>query len=95
MLFGEKLRTARMQKGLTQDDLAKLTGVSITTIGNYERGKGYPKQREVYTKLAEALDISVSALYNVHYAGAGEVRIYWPQAGGGACRGNGRPLCRR
>ena len=64
MLFGEKLRTARVQKGMTQDELARLTGVSMTTIGNYERGKGYPKQREIYTKLAEALDISVSALYN-------------------------------
>lgn len=64
MKFGEKLRAARVQKGLTQEELAKRTGVSVTTIGNYESCKVYPKKREVYSKLAEILGISVSALYN-------------------------------
>ena len=64
MKFGEKLRKARLQKGLTQKELAKRTGVSVTTIGNYESCKVYPKKREVYSKLAEILDVAVSDLYN-------------------------------
>lgn len=64
MKFGEKLRSARTLKKLTQEELAKIVGVSVTTIGNYESCKIYPKQREIYTKLAEALGVSVGELYN-------------------------------
>lgn len=64
MKFGEKLRLARTAKKLTQEELAKRVGVSITTIGNYESCKIYPKQREIYAKLAAVLDVSVSELYN-------------------------------
>lgn len=64
MKFGEKLRKARTDKMLTQEELAKKVGVSITTIGNYESCKIYPKKREVYAKLAEVLGISVNELYN-------------------------------
>lgn len=64
MKFGEKLRLARTAKKLTQEELAKLVGVSVTTIGNYESCKIYPKKREIYAKLAALLDVSVSELYN-------------------------------
>ena len=37
---GETLRQARQQAGLTQEDLARLLGVSQVYISNVERGKG-------------------------------------------------------
>lgn len=36
------LSDARKAKKLTQEDAAKLIGVSADTLGNYERGKSYP-----------------------------------------------------
>ena len=62
MKFGEKLRLARKRKKLTQDELAKLVGVSKRTIVNYESGEIYPKERKMYTTLAKALDLSPSYL---------------------------------
>ena len=48
------LKTAREAMGYTQETAAKLIGVSVDTLGNYERGKSYPdipvlrKIEEVY-----------------------------------------------
>ena len=39
---GFTLKTARERKRLTQDAAAKLIGISVDTLGNYERGKSYP-----------------------------------------------------
>ena len=39
---GFTLKTARERKGLTQENAAKLIGISTDTLGNYERGKSYP-----------------------------------------------------
>lgn len=48
------LKTAREMKGYKQEEAANLIGVSVDTLGNYERGKSYPdipvlrKIEEVY-----------------------------------------------
>lgn len=39
---GFTLKTARERKGLTQEKAANLIGISVGTLGNYERGKSYP-----------------------------------------------------
>lgn len=36
------LRTAREAAGYSQKEASKLIGVSVDTLGNYERGKSYP-----------------------------------------------------
>lgn len=36
------LRAARELKGYTQQEAAKLLGISADTLGNYERGRSYP-----------------------------------------------------
>ena len=64
MRFGEKLRTLRMEQQLTQRELAQKAGLGLNTISNYEKGKTYPQDRSVYTRLAEILGVSVEALYN-------------------------------
>lgn len=64
MTFGEKLRKYRKEKGLTQAELAKLAGLGLKTITNYEKGSTYPQNREVYRKLAEILGIDVDYLHN-------------------------------
>ena len=55
------LKTAREMKRYTQEEAAKRIGVSVDTLGNYERGKSYPdipvlrKIEEVYGIQCEQL----------------------------------------
>lgn len=62
MKFGEKVRWLRNEKGLSQTELGNLCGLSLRTIRNYEVDGRYPKQREVYSKLAAALGCDVNYL---------------------------------
>lgn len=64
MKFGEKLRKYRTEKGMTQSELAKKAGLGINTISNYESGKTYPQNREVYTILANILGVNPDHLHN-------------------------------
>lgn len=64
MTFGEKLHDARIKKGLTQRELAKLANLGLNTISNYESGKTYPKSRDVYDTLATILEIDRDYLRN-------------------------------
>lgn len=62
MNFGEKVKELREAKGLSQVELGKRIGVSYRTVQSYEAGKSYPKQREVYDRLAKELDVNVNYL---------------------------------
>ena len=42
MTFGQQLRQARLDAGLTQGDLAKLAGTSQARISSYEKGSVVP-----------------------------------------------------
>lgn len=64
MKFGEKLQKYRKEKGLTQSELAKKAKLGINTISNYESGKTYPQNREVYSILANILEIDPDYLHN-------------------------------
>lgn len=64
MKFGEKLRGLREQKGLSQTELGNRVGLSLKTIRGYEIYDVYPRKREVYSRLAEALDVDASYLIN-------------------------------
>lgn len=56
MSFGKKVRELREIKGYTQEELAKMIGVSLKTISRYESGESKPRYRKIYDKLAEILD---------------------------------------
>ncbi len=45
--MGERIRAAREAAGLSQDQLAELTGMSKTTVSNWERGVMNPRVREL------------------------------------------------
>lgn len=58
MTFGEKVKELRTRKGLSQEDLASKTGVTVRTVRNWETGGKYPRSRDLYAKLADALGVS-------------------------------------
>lgn len=62
MNFGEKLRTLRKAKNLSQTALAKLIHVSRRTVCSWETENRYPKERHLVTILAEVLDCPVEYL---------------------------------
>ena len=62
MKFGEKVRAARIERDLSQKELARRTGIAVRTIINYESGARLPKRRESYVALAEVLDVDLHAL---------------------------------
>ncbi len=64
MRFGEKLRKARKEHGMTQAELAEAVGLSLRTIGYYENGRTYPHDRTVYRRLADILSIDPDYLHN-------------------------------
>lgn len=55
------LKKIRQEKGFTQDELAKLSGLDRTTIAWFEIGKRMPSLRTL-KKLAKALNVEVSDL---------------------------------
>lgn len=62
MKFGEKVRAARQNAGMSQEALAKAVQVSLRTISGYENEMRYPKKREIYGRLAESLGVEVNYL---------------------------------
>jgi len=62
MKFGEKVKDLRMQKKMTQEELAKAVGISHRTVFAYENGETYPRRREVYKKLADFFGVDVNYL---------------------------------
>ncbi len=64
MTFGEKPRTLRLKANMKQKELAEKAGLGLNTISNYEKGKTYPQNREVYTILANILGVSADELRN-------------------------------
>ncbi len=59
--FSEKVRDARASLGLSQPQVAQLTGVSVRSVLAYEKGEKIPRQGTML-KLAKALQVSVKFL---------------------------------
>lgn len=55
--MGQSIRDARKRLGVTQEELAELTGISTRTLGQVERGTGTPS---FSTVLAAAAAVGLS-----------------------------------
>lgn len=64
MEIGTKIKTARLSKGLTQEELGKLVGVQKSAIAKYENGRVVNIKRSTLQGLANALDLKGSDLIN-------------------------------
>ncbi|WP_107120663.1 helix-turn-helix transcriptional regulator [Streptomyces olivochromogenes] len=55
--FGDALRRLRVQAGLTQEELAERSGVSVRTIRGLETGRGSNPRMTTMQELAKALPL--------------------------------------
>ncbi|MDB2160464.1 helix-turn-helix transcriptional regulator [Clostridium butyricum] len=60
-MLSNNLKLLRMNKGLTQKELAEKSGITRESIGNYERGDRTPPT-DVLIKIAAALEININDL---------------------------------
>ena len=58
---GKTLQRLRLEKGLSQSELAQLAGVPFRSLQNYEQGHR-PTSFEAAAKLAKALEVSIDVL---------------------------------
>lgn len=61
MLIGERIKKARLNKGLTQEELGALLDVTKVSVCGYEKGNRTPTM-EVLLKLVEVLNVSIDYL---------------------------------
>lgn len=62
MPFGNRLKEARLMKGMTQEELAQAIHVTKGAIGNYESEVSSPKET-ILIKLMEVLDVDANFLF--------------------------------
>ncbi len=60
--FGNRVRLLRGKRGLTQEQLAELAGISVDFLSLIERGKNSPSFDNL-DELAEALGVTVAQLF--------------------------------
>jgi len=61
-LFGKRLKELRLEKGITQEELSGITGVSFPTISRYKNGHRDEPGLSVLKKFANYFDVSIDYL---------------------------------
>lgn len=62
--MGEKLRSLRMEKNLTQKQVADRIGLAISAVSSYESGSRYPTY-DTLIKLARMFHVSTDYLLGI------------------------------
>ena len=62
MGVGDKIRVARINKGMTQEDLGKALGLQKSAIAKYENGRVINIKRSTLKKISDVLGIAPSEL---------------------------------
>lgn len=60
--FGKRIKTLRLEKELTQSELAKHLEISSTSIGSYEKEKRIPRD-DLKIKIAKFFNVKVSDIF--------------------------------
>jgi transcriptional regulator with XRE-family HTH domain len=62
MLFGDRIKELRGLAGMSQQELANKSGLSLRSIQNYESNQRYPKDVAILNKLCKALNTTIEEL---------------------------------
>lgn len=75
--FGQRLKKARVEKGYTQEDLAKKLNTSKSVISGYESGTNDPRQ-SIVKEMSKILGVSIDWLMGIekeHYYNNEKTRL--------------------
>lgn len=61
-MIGDKIRERRLELGMTQSQIAELTGIKKNTISNYENNVSAPNENNIF-KLMEVLKCDANYLF--------------------------------
>ena len=61
VMYLKEIKNSRKRKGITQEQLAKLTGLSRNTIINFENDRRNPRVKDL-RKIAKALSVPIEQL---------------------------------
>ena len=70
MSFGQRMRQRREELGMTRGELAKLLGVSLSAVGNYETDQNAMRS-ELLPRLFHALQVDPNYMYQDYFLGQG------------------------
>lgn len=62
MTIGDKIRSARLKKGMTQEELGKILDIQKSAVAKYENGRVQNIKRITLQRISETLDIPISEL---------------------------------
>lgn len=68
MSFGQRLRERRKELGISQGELARALGVSVSAVSNYESGQNAMRE-DVLLRLFQVLDVEPNYLYQDAFSG--------------------------
>ena len=63
ILFKEKLKELRKEKGLSQKEFAEKLGIAVSTYANWEQGRTEPSICDIYNLLS-VLEIEANELFS-------------------------------
>ena len=66
MSVGQRLRQRREELGMSRQELARLLGVSVSAIGNYETGQNFMRE-DILVRLLHVLQVDPNYLYQDVY----------------------------
>ena len=66
MSFADNLKKARLDRGMTQIEIANQLGVDKSTYSGYESGKRQPDVKRI-KEIASILNVSADTLIGTHY----------------------------
>lgn len=61
-VFSQRLKELRKERGLTQEELSKLSGISFPTISRYENGLRDEPKLSILKTLANYFDVTIDYL---------------------------------
>jgi len=70
MSFGQRMRQRREELGMTRQELARLLGVSLSAVGNYETDQNAMRS-ELLPRLFHALQVDPNYMYQDYFLGGG------------------------
>ena len=61
-LFAKRFKELRIEKGLTQDQLADALHITKQAVSHYERGTREPKNQEMFETIADFFNVDMNYL---------------------------------